>query len=335
MTSGHVIFSDDASDPHAVSGETATYRIIAGSATGNSVTVSVVDQYGDGMRNVAISVDSDLDTITRADDEAVYPEEVDTTVQTTENRDGDATSGEETTVTRSGLTYATFVAQDLTADPAIPANRIDIDSRAVLRLPGDIGEDDIEGVFNTRRNGSYRIGYTYTGDEAQTEMITPESIQLRSAAFNATNDGVVITDGREQEVGSAVSVYWAKTGNSASSSGGRADATEFLPALVRDVPNRTIVANEPGAEADSDNPMAYFYDEDDTFIIAGVGATFEMFEEALSATYKDDDIYVDYVSWENYSVTRPGRVNRTIWELTLSCTNPSTLSLNTDGNAWE
>ena len=72
--------------------------------------------------------------------------------------------------------------------------------------------------------------------------------------------------------------------------------------------------------------MAYFYDEDDTFIIsAGVGATFEMFEEALSATYKDDGIYVDYVSWENYSITRPGRVNRTIWELTLSCTDPGTI----------
>ena len=336
VASGHVIFSDDLSDPHAVSGDTATYRIIAGSATGNSVTVSVVDQYGDGMRNVAISVDSDLDTITRADDEAVYPEEVDTTVQTTEDRDGDGTPGEETSVTRSGLTYATFVAQDLTATPPIPANRIDIDSRAVLRLPAEIGEDDIEGSFNTRRNGSYRIGYTYTGSEAQTETIMPESIQVISAAFNADNTGVETTTTREQEVGSDVSVYWAKTGNSAASSGGRADATAFLPALVVDVPNRTIVANEPGAEAaNNDNPMAYFYDEDDTFIIANVGATFEMFEEALSATFKDDGIYVDYVSWENYSVTRPGRVNRTIWEVSLSCTDPSGLSVNADGNAWE
>jgi len=337
VASGHVIFSDDPSDPHAVSGDTATYRIIAGSATGNSVTVSVLDQYGDGMRNVAISVDSDLDTITRADDEAVYPEEVDTTVQTTEDRDGDGTPGEETEVTRSGLTYATFVAAAPTADPPIPANRIDIDSRAVGRNPATIGEDDIEGSFNTRRNGSYRIGYTYTGDEAQTETIKPESIQVISAAFNTNDpvDGVVTTTTREQEVGSDVSVYWAKTGNSAASSGGRADATAFLPALVVDVPNRTIVANEPGAETDdNDNPMAYFYDEDDTFIIANVGATFEMFEEALSANFKDDGIYVDYVSWENYVVSRPGRVNRTIWEVSLSCTDPTTLSVNTDGNAW-
>ena len=335
---GHVIFSDDASDPHAVSGETANYRIIAGTATGNSVTVSVVDQYGDGMRNVAVSVDSNLDTVARATDQAVYPEEVDLTVQTTEDRDGDGTSGEETAVDRTGLTYATFVAQDLTATPPIPANRIDIDSRAVGRTPTSIGEDDIEGVFNTRRNGTYRIGYTYTGSEAQTETITPESIQVISAAFNTNDpvDGVVTTTTREQEVGSDVSVYWTGTGTRPASLGGRADATEFLPVLVRDVPNRTIVANDPGIEADdNDNPMAYFYDEDDTFIIAGVGATFEMFEEALSSTWKKDgDVYVDYVMWENYVVTRPGRVNRTVWEVTLSCTDPSTLMVNTDGHTW-
>ena len=337
---GYVIFSDDASDPHSVSGDSAGYRIIAGSRTGNSVTVSVVDQYGDGMRNVEISANSDLDVLAPADatpDQVVYPEEVDITVQSNENRDGDDTAGETTSVTRSNLTYATFVAADATADPPIPTNRIDIDSRAIVRLPAEVGEDDIEGTFRTRRNGAYRIGYTYIGTSAQTEAITPESIELRSAEFNTNDpvDGVVSEVTRAQEVGDPVSVYWAKTGNSAASAGGRADNTDFLPALVRDVPNRTIVANEPGAETDTDNPMAYFYDEDDTFIVAGIGATFEMFEEALSATFKDDGIYVDYVSWQNYVVTRPGRVNRTIWELTLSCTDPSTLSVNTDGNTWE
>ena len=47
---GHVIFSDDASDPHNVKAEvmgaSTWYRIISGSRTGNTVTVSVVDQYG-------------------------------------------------------------------------------------------------------------------------------------------------------------------------------------------------------------------------------------------------------------------------------------------------
>ena len=60
--------------------------------------------------------------------------------------------------------------------------------------------------------------------------------------------------------------------------------------------------------------------------MAGVGATFEMFEEALSATYKDNGIYADRVEWDNYVTTRPGRVNRTIWNLTLSCDDPSASS---------
>ena len=209
-----------------------------------------------------------------------------------------------------------------------------------------VGTDDVEGTFKTRRNGAYRIGYTYIGTSAKTENITPESVELRAAAFTLDEDGDVALDGegnpsgvtvtvtRDQEVGDPVSVYWAKTGNSGESAGGLAGFEEFLPVIVRDVPNRTIVANDPAAEADADNPMAYFYDEDDTFIVAGVGATFEMFEEALSATYGSDGIYVDTMSWENYVITRPGRVNRTIWELTLSCTDPSTRMLNEDGNAW-
>jgi hypothetical protein len=341
VVTGSVIFSDDASDPHAAAGESSAYRILAG-RTGNSVTVTVLDQYGDGMRNVHVSTYSDLDVIAptiAAPDQVVYPEEVDYTVQSNEDADGDDTSGEDAAGPRPSA-YATFVAQDLTADPPIPANRIDIDPRAITRMPVEIGPDDVEGSFRTRRNGSYRIGYTYTGTEAQTETITPESLQIRSAVFADSDDdgepdSVTETVTSDQELGSGVSVYWTKSGNSGASAGGRAGSLDFLPVLVPDVPNLTIVANEPGAEADdNDNPMAYFYDEDDTFIVAGVGATFEMFEEALSATYKADGIYVDYVSWQNYVISRPGRVNRTIWELTLSCTDPATLSVNTDGNEW-
>jgi hypothetical protein len=338
VVTGSVIFSDDASDPHAAAGESSAYRILAG-RTGNSVTVTVLDQYGDGMRNVHVSTYSDLDVIAptiAAPDQVVYPEEVDYTVQSNENANGNDTNGEDTAAARPG-TYGTFVAADPTADPPIPVNRIDIDPRAITRMPVEIGPDDVEGSFRTRRNGSYRIGYTYTGTEAQTETITPESLQIRSVVFNDEDpvDGVVETITRAQELGSGVSVYWTKSGNSGASAGGRAGSLDFLPVLVPDVPNLTIVANEPGAEADdNDNPMAYFYDEDDTFIVAGVGATFEMFEEALSATYKADGIYVDYVSWQNYVISRPGRVNRTIWELTLSCTDPATLSVNTDGNEW-
>ena len=34
------------------------------------------------------------------------------------------------------------------------------------------------GTFGTRRNGTYRIGYTYTGSDAQTEAITPQSVAV-------------------------------------------------------------------------------------------------------------------------------------------------------------
>ena len=359
VASGHVIFSDDASDPHAVSGETAKYRIIAGSSSGNSVTVKVVDQYGDGMRNVAVNVSSALDAAGPLSDRATYPEEVDVTVQSTENRNGDTTVGDTSTlVTRSSLTYATYVAA-VAADPsatppvAAAAAKVTVDSRAVTRNPGTVPDDDVEGVFHTRRDGTYRIGYTYNpgndANTARTESITPESIEVKSwkwvrsapdtpipaAIADRTQANVGIETTREHEQGSNVSVYWAKTGNSLASSGGRSGATDFLPVLVPDVPSRTIVVNEPGAETDADNPMAYFYDEDDNFIIAGVAATFEMFEEALKATYKDDKIYVDYIKWRNYVVTRPGRVNRTAWELTLSCTPiPAAGRSLVDGNAW-
>ena len=277
---GYVIFSDDASDPHNVTGESAGYRIIAGSRTGNSVTVSVVDQYGDGMRNVQISVESGLDADsptggTPDPDQATYPEEVDDTVQPTEDGDGDGTPGG--------------------------------------------AEDDVTGTFRTRRNGAYRIGYTYTGTDAQTETIIPESVQV-------TGDNPATPDATEtnfeliaQELGDGVPVYWTKVGSLVTSTfGGNLLAASHL---VGDVANRTIVVHERDHANDTttDEPAAYFYDEDDTFIIENVGATFEMFEEALSlSTVAGDPCQVETVMWENYVIARPGRVNRTIWEITLS-----------------
>ena len=278
VASGHVIFSDDASDPHAVSGESAQYRLITGSATGNSVTVSVVDQYGDGMRNVEISVESDLDADTPTGgtpdpDQVTYPEEVDDTLQDGEDANGDGTA-----------------------------------------------DDDVTGTFSTRRNGTYRIGYTYTGSNAQTEAITPESVAiLGDNPETETVEEDFVT--RAQELGTAVNVYWTQFGNNPASDNSAGTPADSVQILVRDVASRTIVVDD-GVDG-GDNPSAYFYDEDDTFIISGVGATFEMFEEALSATYRDDGIYAARVEWDNYVPSRPGRVNRTIWNLTLSCTDPS------------
>ena len=88
-----MIFSDDPSDPHSATAESESYRIISGSRTPNTVTVKVVDQYGDPQRSVDISVKSNLDDVdVAADSESetgtanlvdgvLYPEQVDVTVQ--------------------------------------------------------------------------------------------------------------------------------------------------------------------------------------------------------------------------------------------------------------
>ena len=125
------------------------------------------------------------------------------------------------------------------------------------------------------------------------------------------------------EIGDDAEVYWTKIGTSGSSSFGSGGALTFAPVLVRDVASRTIVVHEYDDGAMVDEPAAYFYDEDDTFNIANVGASFEMFEEVLSLSLRaGDPCEVDMVMWENYTLTRadnarPGRVDRTIWEVTL------------------
>ena len=507
---GHVIFSDDASDPHAVSAKSLQYRIISGSRTGNSWTVEVVDQYGDGMSNVEFWLNSDLDgtgdlsdssgnrdsTITpdgadgspsdlaaynagTSDDEAedlvVYPEEIDRTVQAHEdahrvdstdgtndrlpsvvdilNDPDDAspgqTSGDDVpgqiwirrtaptshnsvladhdgdTGTPDTLGRVTFADADATVTPAVVATAptksqvdtffVDVSHRYWRVEDGEdntVGTGDdvvwrreqVPGPFDTisssiralrtRRNGTYRVGYSYIGNSARTETVTPQVIGIESFGDNpatpdadATTDGAQLTvtvGGRTQtvslltyiidqlrqdgtyspttsietdfrlgtvqqpELGKAVSVYWAKEGNNVQSDTVTGGDPDRVPVLVRDVPNRAIVVNEPTTQAadatdpatdDDDNPMVYYYDEDDNFSIRGTGGvaagvTFEMFEEALSATWKDNGIYVDMVEWENYTTSRPGRVSRTIWELSMSCTDPADRELSADGASW-
>ena len=339
---GYVIFSDDASDPHSATAETAQYRIIGGSRTGNSVTVSVLDQYGDGMRNVDISLTSNLDNADRTagTDQVAYPEEVDITVQQTEdgnnNDTASETGGTDPTSAATSLTAAAIAAATATGgsdqtvtvairvDPTTPAN--------VLSIPAD----DVQGTFRTRGNGAYRIGYNYINPNvAQTEMITPQSTRVVRLSVD-TSGAITVPAGtatepnpvRAAEVGDAKSVYWTKIGTSGSSAYGSGGALAFATHLVGDVPARTIVVHERDHANDTttDEPAAYFYDEDDTFIIENVGATFEMFEEALSlSTVAGDACQVETVMWENYNLqrrtdsnARPGRVDRTIWEIELS-----------------
>ena len=447
---GHVIFSDDASDAHAVSGETLGYRIIAGNRTGNSVTVKVIDQYGDPMRGVEFWLHSNLDGVGdlnndgdfeddgESPDQVVYPEEVDRTVQSTEDEfrtdvdsdaatvdvlddAGDASPGATTSDDRPGLIWIRRAAPgshlvDSDNNPATPLERVvfaadttpteaavdavfvdvshpywvvndnatadnTLDDFVVRRHQVAGPLDSVSSSFRplqTRRDGTYRVGYSYIGTAAQTETIVPSVIRIerrgstldpdRSTAdvieplvvsgqpasvltyvidrirageslgtpdtnglsgVLATNDLLSTVQG-EEVADKPVRIYWAKVGNNARSrvytdpaDTSSAAANGAVSIRVRDVANKAIVVNEPTLEGtDTDNPMVYYYDEDDNFSIEGVGVTFEMFEEALKKTWKDDELYAYKVEWENYTLTRPGRVSRTIWELGLSCSEP-------------
>ena len=268
QASGYALFSDDPSAATSVSGASAaSYRIVNSDGTGNSVTVTVTDQYGDPLRNIGITVDSDLDVAAAADDEARYPEAVDDTVEDDENG------------------------------------------------------TDVESSLITRRNGTYRIGYSYVGTSAQTEMITPSVVQV--LGDNPATTDTVETDFELQAAipGSAVNVYFARVGISSSSqSDGNTDTDpERLPIRVADVSRRAVVVNEGGAGVD--NPMVYYYDEEDTFVVEGTPATLEMFEEALEATFDDDGIYPSMLLWESYDFDQPR--DRANFELTMACTDPT------------
>ena len=371
VVTGVVIFSDDPSDPHSAAGASESYRIISGSRTPNTVTVKVVDQYGDPLSNVDVTVNSNLDVIDRAAttpaDGVLYPEQVDITVQASENADRDANAGENT-LTNPRTRFVSLLNANDIADGS--GTTVRTTRTVALRVQNDnettaaqIAEDDVIGTFKTRRNGTYRIGYAYTAStEAQTETITPQSAQVVEVAITKTTTGSGTTDdpfvhtlaentaavafdattGRitagsgsrvvtPAELGSPVLVYWTDIGTSGQSDDTEANLggdPEFVPVYVTDVGRRTIVANEQrlNGSGDTDNPMAYIYDEDDVFIIENIGASFEMFEEALGLRDNPDGCHVETVSWENYTFyrdpdrygARPGRVDRTIWEITLS-----------------
>jgi len=361
---GTVIFSDDGSDTHSVSGTSSAYQIIGGSRTPNVVTVKVVDQYGDPQRGVDVTVSSSLDMAATADDEALYPEQVDITVGSRENGDGDrgTSSGgyvatdapfpgeiglvNPTTVVTS-FTVAARAAANVTPTPTeagpfvLAALRVTDVTGAIAEVP----QDDVPGTFKTRRDGTYRIGYGYTGDEAQTETITPSSalivrlgvqegantVEFR-AADNTDAADIAAATVTHAELGSGVEVYWTKIGTSGRSDDpnvtNAANLAEFLAVYAADAGRRTIVANEVTA-TDTDEPKAYFYDDDeggeDVFIIEGTPVTIEKFDEALGLTVNNDGCKVTTVSWDNYTYWRdpdrfggrPGSVGRTIWEITI------------------
>ena len=298
---GRTVFSDKKSRPTLVEAAPASdYRIIGPGSIANTVTVTVYDQYADPIRSVGVLVSSSLDTDGTDEDEpdqVRYPEEADITVQANEE------------------------------------NRARVDG-------------DYAGLFRTRRNGAYRIGYTFHGDDPAAEVIQPELAFYTRGDDPDTEDDLGTTDVVENletdyitgvirtDDGDSVTVYWAEVGESEESSDG-IDTPGAVDVLAVDVPNRLIVANEgvvadpgdgvtndPDVEAERANPMVYYYDDEDTFIVGGIGATIEMFEEALSATWSTRRAYPDTVQWESYDYGRPR--DRAIWELTLSCEEPGT-----------
>lgn len=95
IATGYAVFSDDASVPtSARAASLAGYQLIRPGGTPNSLTVTVTDQYGDPFRNAAVSVSSTQDAATEDADNARYPEEVDITVQSNEDGNGDGTPGQ-------------------------------------------------------------------------------------------------------------------------------------------------------------------------------------------------------------------------------------------------
>ena len=171
--------------------------------------------------------------------------------------------------------------------------------------------DDFVGTFNTRRNGTYRIGYNYTGEDPAVEEITPSV-----AAISDDSETTEVDESADAIPGDPVTVYWASTGIAIKSQpDGDGDAT-LVDVLVADVRSRAIVVDDSEAGGDV-VPKVYYYDEEDTFVVGGTGATFEMWEEALSATLDDNDAAPAQVQWESYEFNRPR--DRAVWELTLTC----------------
>ena len=333
---GHVIFSDDDAVPYKVTAKsTSSYRLVGGS---NSVTIKVVDQYGDAMRGqhvVAVSgfdgtgdltSESSRDGVisgSETEDRVVYPEEMDITVQATEDRvrtTDTASPGE----AGDDVFYVNTGVPILLTGSGEPATKVKGPAPANPNLTaanalGD-GQNAGRSPLSTRSNGERRIGYRHIGDDAETETIT--SYVLVAGDNPATGDRTNMSTDDDMVEASyhlaagPAKVHWAEIGNKITSpvtNQPLAGGTD-VDVLLADSGGRVIVVNQGSTE--DPKPNVYYYDEDDTFIVEGVGATFAMFEEALKAAPAT-------VSWRNYNVAlpnaRPGRIDRTIWELTLNC----------------
>ena len=278
----------------------------------NSATVTVTDQYGDPIDDADISVSSTLDAAEDDDDEVRYPEEVDITVQSNENANDNDILGE------------------VTGDP----------------------NDDVDGSFETRRNGQARIGYRFTGNDPRREAITPSVeavIDIDSdgnpVIDTQTNEPIVLRKGIPEDEATPMAVYWAEIGSVEDSDDLSCPTTvadaatdgESVLLLVSDVRRKRVVVNEgtyqaiatpqgvpvaptPRGEVSRTEfvPRIYVYDAEDTFVVGGTGATLAMFEEALEAAAKFPG---SRISWESYQYDRPQ--DHAVWTVSLNCNPPT------------
>jgi hypothetical protein len=192
-------------------------------------------------------------------------------------------------------------------------NGLDADGVA----PDEVGRSTLPFVqyYTTRSNGSYSIGYVYTGGavvetlrvfghEDRPERDTLGDNGLAVVAPDPANqvvgnppDGVLdVPSGEEAIPGTwrsalgpsatdptaivekVVTMYWANTGrDKAAPDGGYNDTDDEI--LVVDVENKTFVVREGTAGS----PEMYSWDDVDTFAVGGDPVGMEVFEAVLTA----------------------------------------------------
>ena len=104
--------------------------------------------------------------------------------------------------------------------------------------------DDAVGTFNTRRNGTYRIGYNYADDEAVVEVVSPSVAEIPAVPDDPDTDEDEAMDAIPAVEGTDVMVFWAKTGTTIESDHDGDNTAELLDVLVADVASRAIVVDE-------------------------------------------------------------------------------------------
>ena len=109
--------------------------------------------------------------------------------------------------------------------------------------------DDAVGTFNTRRNGTYRIGYNYADDEAVVEVVSPSVAEIPAVPDDPDTDGNEAMDAIPAVEGTDVMVFWAKTGTTIESDHDGDNTAELLDVLVADVASRAIVVDESDPRA--------------------------------------------------------------------------------------